>query len=88
MLHLKLPTANNYFNAIGNYNYQVNKVSTINSYTPRNKKLLTYPYCYMVLSNNNGSSNVLHYEKFTGTKCDFVIAGVPTPRLLYKMHSK
>lgn len=75
------------------YSYQVSKPTTINSYTPRNKKLLTYPYCYLVLTNNNGISNILHYEKFTehGTgssgKCDFSISGMPVPRLLNKMYS-
>lgn len=32
---------------------------------------------YMVISNNNGSSNILHYERF-GTNCEFTIKGVPT----------
>ena len=48
-----------------NYSYQVSKPTTINGYTPKNKKLLTYPYCYLLLSNNSGSSNILMYEKFT-----------------------
>lgn len=48
-----------------NYAYQVNKPTSVNGYTPRNKKLLTYPYCYLLLSNNAGSSNILMYEKFT-----------------------
>ena len=65
------------------YNYQVAKPTSVNGYTPRNKKLLTYPYCYMVLSNNGGVTNILHYEKFKSQECNFVIAGIPTPRLLY-----
>lgn len=30
------------------------------------------------MSNNNGSSNILHYEKFTSSTCDFNITGVPS----------
>lgn len=54
------------------------KVNTINGYTPINKKLLTFPFNYMLISNNNGSSNILHYERFSGNNCNFTIKGVPT----------
>lgn len=37
----------------------------LNGYTPRNKKLLTEPYQYMLISNNNGSTNKLAYEYFS-----------------------
>lgn len=37
------------------------------SYTPRNKKLLTYPYCYFNISNNSGVTVSYHYEDFNGT---------------------
>lgn len=49
------------------------KPTTVNSYTPKNKKLLTFPYCYLLVSNNNGQSNVLHYERFksSATQCEF-----------------
>lgn len=57
---------------------QITKDNTINGYTPVNKKLLTFPYNYMLLSNNNGSSNILHYERFSGNTCNFTIKGVPT----------
>lgn len=56
----------------------ITKVNTINGYTPINKKLLTYPFNYMLISNNNGSSNILHYERFSGNTCNFTIKGVPT----------
>ena len=32
----------------------------------------------MLISNNNGSSNILHYERFSGDTCNFTIKGVPT----------
>lgn len=56
----------------------ITKVNTINGYTPINKKLLTFPFNYMLISNNNGSSNILHYERFSGNSCNFTIKGVPT----------
>ena len=56
----------------------ITKINKIDGYTPINKKLLTFPYNYMLLSNNNGSSNILHYERFSGNTCNFTIKGVPT----------
>lgn len=41
--------------------------STLNGYTPRNKKLLTYPYCYKYVSSRSGSANIYRYELFSGT---------------------
>ncbi len=56
----------------------INKVTTLNGYTPVNNKVKCFPYNYMVISNNNGSSNILHYERFSGSTCNFTIKGVPT----------
>ena len=61
-----------------NYTYEVTKPSSLDTYTPKNKKLLTYPYCYLLMSNNNGSNNILHYEKFNDDVCSFYISGIPT----------
>ena len=69
------------------YTFNIIKLSTLNGYTPRNKKLLTYPYCYMMLSNNAGVSNILRYEQFKNTDCTFTIKGIPTPRLFNKMYT-
>lgn len=60
------------------YDKHVSKQTTLNGYTPRNKKLLTYPYNVLVLDNNNGSSTTLKYEDFSTEDCVFEIAGVPT----------
>ena len=46
----------------------VPNVSSLDSYVPANRKLLTFPYIYIALLNNSGRSNILHYEKFTGSK--------------------
>lgn len=40
------------------------RLSTIDGYTPVNKKLLTFPYCYLRLTNNNGNDAIYHFEKF------------------------
>ena len=60
--------------------YTVSKPTSVDGYTPRNKKLLTFPYCALILDNNNGSSNTLKYEDFSDVSgsCTFTIAGVPT----------
>lgn len=38
--------------------------ATIDSYTPRNKKLLTYPYNYLSIDNASGDGLILRYEFF------------------------
>lgn len=58
-------------------NYQINKPTTINGYVPKNNKLLTEQFNYLLVSNNNGSSNILAYERFSSTNCEFSIKGVP-----------
>jgi hypothetical protein len=37
----------------------------INGYTPKNKKLLTYPYCYLGFNPTNGNSKIYRYENFS-----------------------
>lgn len=62
----------------GYLDYSVSKPSTIDGYTPKNKKLLTAPYNVLVLDNNNGVSNILFYEMFSDSNATFKITGVPT----------
>lgn len=58
----------------------VYKPTAINGYIPRNNKLFTYPYCYINMSNNAGSSAVYKYELFSaGDLCTFQINSVITP---------
>lgn len=45
------------------------------SYTPVNKKLLTFPYCFMNITNNVGTTKDYHYELFNGNSCNFKILG-------------
>lgn len=44
-------------------------------YTPRNKKLLTAPYCYFNISNNAGSSVPYNYEDFSQNTFQFKVEG-------------
>ena len=59
------------------------KPTTLNGYTPTNKKLLTYPYCYLLMNNGNGGSAIYHYELFMDTyaptQCEFIIDSAITP---------
>ena len=53
--------------------------TTLQGYTPRNKKLLSAPYQYMLLSNNNGGVNELDYEYFSNRNSMVIKAkGIPT----------
>lgn len=43
---------------------EVNDFPGIYGYTPRNRKLYTYPYCFLEVTNNRGSINEYRYEWF------------------------
>lgn len=43
------------------------KPTTIDGYTPKNKKLLTSPFCYFNISNNSGTSLPYRYEDFSSS---------------------
>lgn len=43
--------------------------TTIDGYTPKNKKTLQYPYCFLYATNNNGGAAIYQYERWkTGTR--------------------
>ena len=50
----------------------------LGTYTPRNNKLLCYPYRYLLLSNNNGSNNTYKFENFSGNP-SFNVYGALVP---------
>lgn len=54
------------------------KPTSIGSYTPRNKKLLTYPYCYLCLDNGTVTNNY-QFEFFPANTFQFIYRGVPMP---------
>lgn len=59
------------------------KVKALNGYVPKNKKLLTYPYTYLLMSNNSGGSAIYKYELFNNPDnadlCAFYIYASLTP---------
>lgn len=59
------------------------KPDAINGYVPRNKKLLTFPFQYLNISNNAGTDQVYHYEDFS--QMDFSVQGAVTPGLSIKL---
>ena len=58
--------------------------TTIDGYTPKNNKLFTYPFNYMNVTNNAGTTIPYHYEDFHGTgayanKVNFTVEGTCCP---------
>lgn len=47
--------------------HRVSNASTLGGYTPKNKKLLTYPFNYLEVLTGTGSALTLRYEFFNGT---------------------
>lgn len=45
----------------------ISRPTSVDNFTPKNKKVLTYPYCYFNVSNNAGTSIPFHYEDFGST---------------------
>ena len=67
-------------------------VSTIDGYTPKNTKVLQFPYCYLDGSNGNGGNAIYHVEKFYNTDYDgyytFRCYGVLVPGCSIRMIPK
>lgn len=57
----------------------ININSTINGYTPKNKKLFTREYNNIILTNNCGTDVVMAYEDFTSNTPKFTCLGSITP---------
>jgi hypothetical protein len=53
--------------------------TSLNGYTPRNKKLLCYPYNVLTITNNAGTQGEYHYEDFINNTPIFSLVGVPSP---------
>lgn len=67
--------------------FTISKPTTIaESYEPKNKKLLTYPYNFLYVTNNSGGSAVYHYEKFADpNKVTFDYRGAISPEASVRM---
>lgn len=58
------------------YDISKNKsVSAIGNYTPKNKKLLTFPYNFLYVTNFQGNEAAYCYEYFTTSNCQFYVTG-------------
>lgn len=67
-------------NSPSTFNTSTAKQTTLNGYTPKNNKLKTFPYNYLIVSNNIGQNAILHYEKFSdASNCTFTVKGVINP---------
>lgn len=57
------------------------KPTSLDTYVPVNNKLLTFPYCYLLMNNGNGGNAIYKYELFKNNTnyCDFSIAYSITP---------
>lgn len=42
----------------------ITRNATLNGYTPKNNKMFCYPYNYLMVTNNNGTDSIYHYEDF------------------------
>ena len=59
--------------------------TSIDGYTPKNKKVLQYPYCFMYVTNNSGGAAVYHYEKFSTSIRTFRVQGNIAPDAVVKL---
>lgn len=53
----------------------VSRPSSLNTYTPKNNKLFTYPFSYVYVTNNVGVNTEFRYEDFDSATPKFFIAG-------------
>lgn len=60
------------------FNYPKN-TSDIDGYTPKNKKLFTYPYNFLYVSNHNGSYAAYKYEYSNVSQMEFQATGNVAP---------
>lgn len=58
---------------------------SIGGYTPRNQKLLSYPYCYIYAHNNMGTAAIYKYEHFDSVP-SFKITGSCSPDATVRMY--
>lgn len=70
------------------YDQEYTKLTSLNGYTPRNKKLLTHPYVYLMVSNNAGTSVIYKQELFSTEKMGFTVRGTLTPGCSIRMEPK
>ena len=57
----------------------ISRPTTIGSYTPKNNKVLCYPYNALTISNNSGSMAEFKYEDFINNSPLFALVGLQSP---------
>lgn len=67
-------------------NYSMAKPTNNGPYNPRNKKLLTYPYTYLCIDNNQGQTKEYHYELFTGNTAQVECTGSIAPGVTFYLY--
>lgn len=70
-----MPTSNSALN-LGTYYWDRN--TTLHGYTPKNNKLFTYPYSYLLITNNNGDEKEYYWEDLGSSQAQFTMYGVPS----------
>lgn len=56
-----------------------NTPSNLDGYTPHNKKLLTYPYCYFGINTPNSSQKIYRFEDFSSSSHQFNVMSEINP---------
>ena len=66
----------------------VSRISTLNGYTPKCNKMLTFPYCYILVSNVSGQATVYHQEVWTANNNNMTLkmVGALTPGCSIKLY--
>lgn len=62
-----------------NDNIAISRPTTIGSYTPKNNKVLCYPYNALTISNNSGTMSEFKYEDFINNSPIFSLVGLQSP---------
>ena len=70
------------------YDISVSKTYGLGGYSPKNNKLKTYPFCYLLVDNDNGGSVKYNYEYFNSIACTFKVNCVLTPGCSIRMTPK
>lgn len=66
--------------------FSISNITSLNGYTPRNNKLLTYPYCFIELSNNSGGCATFNQELFKNITPSFNYIGALCPGCSTKLY--
>lgn len=63
----------------------ITRPNNLDSYVPRNQKLLTYPYIYLGFNPTNGNEKIYRYENFSNATPSFKIMSEinPNPTILF-----